>query len=70
MTAGDTTGRDAGCVPLPESEVVEPALPDLSGVSLAELRHAVGTPITRSIERLLREAADPGEATAGFNSAV
>ncbi len=70
MSAGDIAGHDRGSAPPPESEVPEPGLADLSEVSLAELRLVAGTPIARSIERLLKEAIDPGEATAGFNSAV
>lgn len=69
MSAGDAAGEAAGALP-PVGQNVEPDLVDLSSVSLAELRLLEGSPIARSISRLIEEAIDPSEATAGFNSAV
>jgi len=69
MSAGDAAGEEAGALP-PVDQGVEPALVDLSSVSLAELRRLDGSPIAKLISRLIEEAIDPSEATAGFNSAV
>lgn len=69
MSAGDAAREDAGALP-PVEQGAEPDLVDLSSVSLAKLRLLDGSPIARSISRLIEEAIDPGEATAGFNSAV
>lgn len=69
MSAGDAAGHEAGAQP-PGDGGAQPDLPDLSAISLAELRLVEGSPIARSVARLIDEAVDPGEATAGFNSAV
>ncbi len=70
MPEGDTAGHASDSVPPSAGEALQPGLVDLSGVSLTELRLEEGSPIAKSIERLIREAVDPGEATAGFNSAI
>lgn len=69
MSAGDEGREEAGALP-PADQDVEPGLVDLSSVSLAELRCLDGSPLAKSISRLIEEAIDPSEATAGFNSAV
>jgi FXSXX-COOH protein len=69
MSAGDAAGDEAGALP-PDDEGAQSDLPDLSAVSLADLRLIDGSPIARSVARLIEESIDPGEATAGFNSAV
>jgi FXSXX-COOH protein len=70
MPEGGTAGHASDGAAPSAGETPQPGLVDLSGVSLAELRPAEGSAIAKSIERLVREAIDPGEATAGFNSAV
>ncbi len=70
MPEGDTAGHASDGAPPSAGEALQPGLVDLSGVSLAELRPEEGSAIAKAIERLVKEAVDPGEATAGFNSAV
>jgi FXSXX-COOH protein len=43
---------------------------DFSEVTLAELRFVEGSPIATVVARLIAEAVDPGDAIAGFDSAV
>jgi FXSXX-COOH protein len=70
MPEGDTAGHTSDSAPPSRGEDPRAGLVDLSHVSLADLRIVEGSPIAMSIERLIKEAVDPGEATAGFNSAV
>lgn len=71
MSAGDGARQASDAEqPLASDNVLEPGLVNLADVSLADLRFVDGSPIARVIARLVEEAIDPGDATAGFQSAV
>ena len=50
--------------------VIESSLPDVTGVDIAELRMASGTPLEETLSRLLRTVDDTGGTLAGFISSI
>jgi FXSXX-COOH protein len=70
VSGSETAAQAAGAQPLPHDEGLDHVMVDFSEVTLAELRFVEGSPIATVVARLIAEAVDPGDAIAGFDSAV